>query len=67
MPIDISLLSCICEAAGAPGYEKMIRELVIKKLKGLADDVRTDNIGNVIALKKRPLIEKEMHRRRSHG
>jgi len=52
MPIDISLLSRICEAPGAPGYEKMIRELVIKELKGLADDVRTDNIGNVIALKK---------------
>lgn len=52
MPIDIPLLARICEAPGAPGYEKMIRELVLKELKGLADEVRTDNIGNVIALKK---------------
>ena len=51
MPIDIKLLSRICEAPGAPGYEKAIRELVLKELDGLADEVRTDNIGNVIALK----------------
>lgn len=52
MAIDIDLLSRICEAPGAPGYEKQIRELVIQELDGLADEVRTDNIGNVIALKK---------------
>lgn len=52
MTIDIQLLSRICEAPGAPGYEKRIRELVLKKLDGLADEVGTDNMGNVIALKK---------------
>ena len=52
MPIDIDLLTRICEAPGAPGYEKEIRKLVLKELKGLADDVSTDNMGNVIALKK---------------
>lgn len=52
MAIDIDLLSRICEAPGAPGYEKIIRELVIQELDGLADDVRVDNIGNIIALKK---------------
>ena len=52
MTIDIKLLTRICEAPGAPGYEKEIRELVLKELDGLADEVRTDNIGNVIALKK---------------
>ncbi len=52
MPIDIALLTRICEAAGAPGYEKEIRTLVLAELKGLADDVRVDNMGNVIALKK---------------
>lgn len=30
----------------------MIRELVLSELKGLADDIRTDNMGNIIALKK---------------
>lgn len=52
MAIDIELLSRICEAPGAPGYEKEIRELVLKELDGLADEIRTDNMGNVIARKK---------------
>jgi endoglucanase len=52
MPIDIPLLARICEAPGAPGYEKEIRNLVIAELKGLADDIRVDNMGNVIAFKK---------------
>lgn len=52
MPIDVSLLSRICEAPGAPGSEKEIRTLVLAELKGLADDVRIDNLGNVVALKK---------------
>ena len=52
MPINVDLLSRICEAPGAPGFEKEIRKLVLAELKGLADEVRTDNMGNVIALKK---------------
>ena len=52
MSVDIQLLARICEAPGAPGYEKKIRELVLAELKGLADSVETDNMGNVIALKK---------------
>lgn len=52
MDIDIKLLSRICEAPGAPGSEKPIRDLVLAELKGLADAVEIDNMGNVIALKK---------------
>ncbi len=52
MPIDLALLARICEAPGAPGYEKKIRELVLAELHGLADEIRTDNMGNVVALKK---------------
>lgn len=52
MAIDISLLSRICEAPGAPGFEIAIRELVLKELEGLADSVRVDNLGSVVALKK---------------
>jgi len=52
MSIDVDLLARICEAPGAPGFEKEIRKLVLDELKGLADEVRTDNMGNVIALKK---------------
>lgn len=52
MPIDIPLLTRICEAPGAPGYEKEIRNLVLSELKGLTDDIRVDAMGNVIVLKK---------------
>ena len=52
MAIDVALLSRICEAPGAPGFEKLIRELVLKEIKGLADEIRVDNMGNVVALKK---------------
>jgi len=52
MPIDVALLAKVCEVPGAPGFEKKIRELVVSQLKGLADEVRIDNMGNVVALKK---------------
>lgn len=52
MAIDIPLLTRVCEAPGAPGFEIQIRKLVLKELKGLADSVRVDNMGNVVALKK---------------
>lgn len=50
MTVDIDLLARICDAPGAPGYEKAIRQLVLKELKGLADEIRTDNMGNVTAI-----------------
>lgn len=52
MELDIPLLSQICEVPGAPGYEQRIRKLVIDTVTPLADEVKTDNLGNVIALKK---------------
>lgn len=52
MAIDVDLLAKICKAPGAPGFEIEIRELVLKELKGLADEVKVDNMGNVVALKK---------------
>ncbi len=52
MSIDVQLLSEICKAPGAPGYEVEIRDLVLKEIKGLVDEVKIDNMGNVIALKK---------------
>lgn len=52
MAIDVALLSRVCEAPGAPGFEKLIRQLVLTEIEGLADEVRVDNMGNVVALKK---------------
>jgi putative aminopeptidase FrvX len=57
--VNVPLLSRICEAPGAPGYEKEIRNLVLAELDGLADEVRVDNMGNVIAFKKGRSSEKK--------
>lgn len=52
MPLDIELLAQICETPGVPGYEKQIRDLIIKEVTPLVDDVSVDNMGNVVALKR---------------
>ena len=52
MSINIELLARICKEAGAPGYEGRIRRLVLAEIEGLADEVRVDNMGNILALKK---------------
>jgi len=52
MSINITLLKEICETAGAPGYEQRIREIVLREVKGLVDEVSVDNMGNVTTVKK---------------
>ncbi|MEM7548717.1 MAG: M42 family metallopeptidase [Bacteroidota bacterium] len=52
MTVDISLFSQICKEPGAPGYEKKIRDLVLKTVEPFCDELSVDNMGNVIALKK---------------
>ncbi len=52
MSINIALLKTICETPGAPGFEQRIREVVIREVTPLVDEVRVDNLGNVIAIKK---------------
>lgn len=48
----MELLKKLCEAHGVPGREEAVRALVVLELKGLCDEIRTDALGNVIALKK---------------
>ncbi len=50
--INVELLKKICETPGAPGFEKRIRELVIREVRPLVDEVSVDAMGNVIAVKK---------------
>lgn len=59
MSLNIKLLKEICEAAGAPGYESRVREIVIREVTPLVDDVSVDNLGNVFALKKGKGSEKK--------
>lgn len=52
MGINVGLLKEIAEVAGAPGHEQRIREIVIREVSPLVDDVSIDNMGNVYAVKK---------------
>jgi len=52
MDINIALLKEICEAPGVPGHEQKIREIVLREVTPLVDEVSVDNMGNVTALKK---------------
>lgn len=50
--MNLSLLKLICETPGAPGYEERIREIILKEIKGLCDEVSIDKMGNVTALRR---------------
>lgn len=52
MKVNVQLLSKICEIPGAPGYEKRIRDFVIKEVTPLVDEIKINNMGNVYAIKK---------------
>lgn len=52
MSINVVLLKEICEIAGAPGFESRVREIVLREIRPLCDDISIDNMGNVTALKK---------------
>ena len=52
MALNIPLLKSICEIAGAPGFEKRIRDLVINEVTPLVDELSVDNMGNVITIKR---------------
>jgi len=52
MSINIDLLREITEVAGAPGHEQRIREMVLREVTPLVDEVKVDNMGNVYAIKK---------------
>ncbi len=52
MSINVDLLKEICEVAGAPGFEARIREIVLREVTPLVDEVSVDNLGNVISIKK---------------
>ncbi|MEO1051172.1 MAG: M42 family metallopeptidase [Bacteroidota bacterium] len=52
MSINVALLKQVCEAPGAPGYESVIRNIVLEEVTPLVDEVTVDNMGNVFALKR---------------
>ena len=50
--INTKLLAEICNTAGAPGHEQRVREVVLREVNSLVDEIKIDNMGNVVAIKK---------------
>ena len=42
--INIALLAEICKVAGAPGHEQRVREIVLREVESLVDEIRIDNM-----------------------
>lgn len=50
--IDVALLSDLCRIPAAPGFEQRLRARVMEEVKSLVDELYTDAMGNVYAVKK---------------
>ncbi|RED14223.1 M42 family metallopeptidase [Pontivivens insulae] len=50
--MQTDLLKRLCETPGVPGREHRIRDLIAREIEGLADEVRVDPLGNLLAMRK---------------
>ena len=50
-PSQLQLLEKLCNAVGVSGDEYEVRQIVLEEIKLLADDVKVDALGNVLATK----------------
>lgn len=50
--IDFDLLEKLCISDGISGDESEIRKLILKEIEPYSDEIKTDNLGNLIVFKK---------------
>ena len=50
--MNIDLLRQLCETPGVPGREHRVRKLIETEIEGLFDEVRTDSMGSLIAVRR---------------
>lgn len=55
--MNLALLKSLSEAPGVPGREERVRDILRRECTSLFDNVSTDAMGNLIAIKKATLIE----------
>src|SRR4030042_6828178 len=55
-------LKALTESFGPSGYEEIVRRLVLQEVRSLADEVRMDALGNLIARRKPPRGAKNSRR-----
>ncbi|MCL2888017.1 MAG: M42 family metallopeptidase [Elusimicrobia bacterium] len=58
--MDFQLFKKIAELPGVSGREEAVRAAILKLLKPLTDEIRVDNMGNIIAYKKGRGVRKLM-------
>ncbi len=58
--IDLTLLSKICKAPGAPGFEQPIRQLLINEISAIGLPFKIDALGNLIVWKEAPKNAKKL-------
>jgi endoglucanase len=46
--MNLDLLKALCETPGIPGHEDRVRDLIVKEIKGLFDEVTTDPLGSLL-------------------
>ena len=47
---DFKLLEKLCTVEGISGDEGSVREIIINEIKPFADEIKTDNLGNIIVI-----------------
>lgn len=50
--MDLRLLEKLCKARGISGDEFEVRKIILSEIEPFADDIKIDNLGNIIAFKK---------------
>lgn len=50
--MNIDLLRLLCETPGVPGREHRVRALIEREIEGLFDEVRTDSMGSLLAVRR---------------
>jgi endoglucanase len=50
--MNLPFLKALSEAAGVPGREERVRDILQREARGLFDDLSTDPMGNLIAIKR---------------
>ena len=56
----MELLKELCETPGIPGREERLRSIIRRELTPMADEIRVDALGNLIAVKRKAGAKKLM-------
>lgn len=51
-PAEVELLERLCDAVAVSGDEGAVRKIVLGEIKGFADEIRVDALGNVLATRR---------------